>query len=363
MTSGTELARLFYREAVGPITADIVGPQHAAARLDGGSEVLGFDDETSRDHSWGPRLQLFLPDDTSANQVDKLNTALRERLPSNFEGFSTHFPDTDDDGSRLVAIPDRGPIDHFVEITTLSDFLSNYVGLRSVENLSDSDWLSLPSQKLLTLSAGPIFHDEIRLSYLQESLKFYPDDVWLYLMAAEWMRIDQEEPFLGRTGMVGDEIGSAIITARLIQHVMRLAFLMEQRYPPYSKWFGTAFGKLDSADVLTPLISQSLAASNWRDREDAVVGLVGALGEFHNALSLTEHIDPSPRQFHSRPIRVIGSARFASALRNVSSNPAAPHWTGRPIGSIDTFSDSTDLLCDVDGRPVIAKLFDEDLSD
>jgi hypothetical protein len=33
---------------------------HAAALLDSGSEVLGFDDAMSTDHHWGPRVLLLL---------------------------------------------------------------------------------------------------------------------------------------------------------------------------------------------------------------------------------------------------------------------------------------------------------------
>ena len=56
MVSGADLSRLFYEEAVRPLVLGIAGVRHSAARIDDGSEVLGFDDETSRDHSWGPRV-------------------------------------------------------------------------------------------------------------------------------------------------------------------------------------------------------------------------------------------------------------------------------------------------------------------
>jgi hypothetical protein len=46
---GLELSEGFYREAVAPLLpADL---PHSAALLGSGSEVLGFDDEMSRDHS------------------------------------------------------------------------------------------------------------------------------------------------------------------------------------------------------------------------------------------------------------------------------------------------------------------------
>ena len=57
---GAKLCERFYWECVRPIL-DTAFPQlpHAAGLLDSGSEVLGFDDLTSTDHHWGPRVLLF----------------------------------------------------------------------------------------------------------------------------------------------------------------------------------------------------------------------------------------------------------------------------------------------------------------
>ena len=58
---GLKLSELFYRNAVKPIlNAEFPKLMYAAARIDYGSEVLGFDTPLSIDHDWGPRLQLFL---------------------------------------------------------------------------------------------------------------------------------------------------------------------------------------------------------------------------------------------------------------------------------------------------------------
>jgi hypothetical protein len=58
----------------------------------------------------------------------------------------------------------------------------------------------------------------------------------------------QEEPFVARTGDVGDELGSQVIAGRLVRALMQLCFLMERRYAPYSKWFGTGFSRLSIAE-------------------------------------------------------------------------------------------------------------------
>ena len=45
--SGLQLSRGLYGQVVAPLLGD-------------GSEVLGFDDEVSTDHDFGPRLQVFV---------------------------------------------------------------------------------------------------------------------------------------------------------------------------------------------------------------------------------------------------------------------------------------------------------------
>ena len=48
---------------------------------------------------------------------------------------------------------------------------------------------------------------------------------------------------------MGDELGSAVLGARLVESAMRLAFLMERTYAPYVKWFGTAFARLPAPET------------------------------------------------------------------------------------------------------------------
>ncbi|MBV9893171.1 MAG: hypothetical protein JO020_03275 [Chloroflexi bacterium] len=48
---------------------------------------------------------------------------------------------------------------------------------------------------------------------------------------------------------------------------MRLAFLLERRYVPYAKWFGTAFQRLRCFADLSPHLLGALAATGWQSRE------------------------------------------------------------------------------------------------
>lgn len=150
---------------------------------------------------------------------------------------------------------------------------------------------------------------------------------------------------MGRAGLVGDEIGSALIGARLVRDVMRLCFLMERTYAPYPKWFGTAFQQLRCAPALSPCLTAALHARTWQAREAELVPAYAHLGRMHNALHLTEPMPEQSRPFYGRPFQVMALHGFADRLLAKIADPALQSIVWRPpIGNIDLVSDNTDLL-------------------
>jgi hypothetical protein len=316
---GIELSRRFYSEAVRPILdRRFPGLEHAAGLIGSGSEVLGYDDERSTDHHWGPRVLLFLRDPAAAPEIDR---ALAEELPTTFAGYSTNFGPPDDDGVRLLAAVEQGPVAHRVEVFELGQFLRQHVGRDARRGFAVDDWLATPTQRLLEVTAGEVFADSSgELTRVRELLAWYPHDVWLIVMAAHWSRIGELEHLVGRTAERGDELGSRVIAASLARDLMRLALLQGRRYPPYPKWLGTAYAQLRRPEHES--LEQALAADDWRAREHALVAAYESAARRHNELGVTEPIDPAVRQFHGRPFRVIDGDRFAAALRAAVTDPA-----------------------------------------
>ena len=358
---GLELSRRFYWEAVRPaLDRSLPGLPHAAALLGSGSETLGFDDEMSTDHSWGPRLQLFLRRQDREALAAKIDETLRRELPHRFLGYPTNFtePDPTDDGTRLMRVTESGPVNHLVEMLTISGFFRSYLNFDVDRTVGPADWLTFPQQKLRSISAGGIFHDDIGLDGVRARFAWYPPDLWRYLLAAGWARIGQEEHLMGRAGLVGDELGSAPIASRLVRDLMRLCFLMERRYAPYAKWFGTAFSQLDSAAHLTDILLAVQRAHTWQERDRWLGESYHVAAAHHNRLALTETMPERTRAFFGRPFRVIALHGFADALlRSISDPDVAQLAQRRPIGSIDQFSDSTDLLEATELRPALRALY------
>ena len=151
---------------------------------------------------------------------------------------------------------------------------------------------------------------------------------------------------MGRAAEVGDGIGSQLVAATLVRDLMRLCFLMERRYAPYTKWFGTAFARLDAARVVTPSLQGALRAGTWQGRERHLCAAYEAVAHMHNALGITEALAEHVSFFHDRPFRVIHGERFASALVDAIADPEVRGLVHRAglIGAIDQVTDNVDVL-------------------
>jgi hypothetical protein len=359
---GLKLSEESYREIVRPILdSSFPGLAYAAGLIDGGSEVLGFDDETSIDHDWGPRLMLFLSEKDHRRYAEQIKHVLADHIPCEFRGYPTNFtaPHPDNGGAQLLKPIALGPVNHRVSIQTVRSFFSDYLGFDIQQPLEPADWLTFSEQRLCTIARGAVFQDELSLNAVRSRFAYYPQDVWLYLLAAGWTRLGQEEHLMGRAGMVADEVGSALIGASLVRDVMRLCFLMEKTYAPYPKWFGSAFKQLTCARTLWPVLQGVLRSETWQARERHLAQAYEYIAARHNALKLTEPLPDKVTFFYGRPFRVIAQHGFAQALLKKIQDPGVKRIAERPvIGSIDLFSDNVDLVSDPSWRGKLRQFYE-----
>ncbi len=339
---GLDLGELFYREAVQPILARrFPNLIYSAALIGPGSDVLGFDTPQSMDHDWGPRLMLFLTEEDYENRRGEIDRLLRQELPDNVHGYPTNFS-RHEDGTTVMASTDGGPISHRVVSLTVRSFFQQTLHFDPTGDIRAVDWVSVPSNHLLMLTSGRVFHDGLgQLEPIRAKLRYYPDDVWFYLLAAQWRRIGQEEAFVGRCGQVGDDLGSRLVAARLVHDLMGLVFLMERRYAPYIKWFGSAFARLDCAADLAPIFTRVLQSNSWEERQSHLTAAYEFMAKRHNALGITPLLATEVSPFHERPFMVLHADRFGEALRAAIKSEevrALPEY----LGSFDQFVDSTD---------------------
>ncbi len=344
---GLKLSALYYERVVKPIIeSNFPELEYSAGLIGSGSEVLGYDTRQSSDHNWGPRLFIFLSENDFEDSKDKVDLSLREKLPYTFLGYSTSFGKPDQIGVRLQEQRTTGNIEHYIEVHTIRSYFKGYLNIDPYNQLSFPTWLTISEQKLLSIVKGRIFHDDLGLRGVIKRFQYFPKDVWLYLLASQWSRISQIEAFVGRTADVGDELGSKLMAAKIIRELMRLSFLMERKYAPYEKWFGTAFSELRIAKRLTRVFSQILAANSPKEREILLSNAYEIVAIEHNSLNITKPLPTEVSKFHNRPYLVIHGEIFSAEIRKKIKSRAVRD--APLLGSVNQFLDSTEAMENTD---------------
>lgn len=333
--TGIELARVFHREVVGPLLArHCPGMPYAAGRLGSGSEVLGLDDAMSHDHDWGLRLTLLVPEERRAEVGDLLTRG----LPESFLGLPTSFPFSGEDEIR-----------HRVEVDSPAGFARARLGVDPRDGMTSLDWLSLTGQAVLEVAAGPVFVDTAgEITAIREPLAWYPDDVWHHVVAADWVSQAEEMPLMSRAGDRGDDLGSRVIAARLVDVAMHLGFLLERRWVPYPKWRGLLFDRLPHASAVDEALHDVLTADTWQERQQRLAAALDALLELQRGVGLPAPSGPATVPFWDRPY-LHPDPRVVPALLDPVADPALR--AVRPgLGSAEQRTDTVALLVDPAAR-------------
>jgi hypothetical protein len=354
---GLELSRLYYEEAVKPIVErHFPMLRWGAARIEAGSDVYGFDTPRSMDHGWGPALTLFVAQEDWRDPLwRQIRGVLADELPHEIHGFPTFMEYSADESKVLwrygqMVMTTERPIKHSIGVGPEHGVIEAWLGVDPVRGtpLTLEEWLVIPSHHLREFTSGAVYRDDTGLlARVREAIRWYPHDVWLYLLAAQWLRIEQEAPFMGRSGEVGDELGSRVIASRLVREVMRLAYLMERTHQPYAKWFGSGFAQLKCAPRLAPHLTAALRGETWQERDIALASAYEVCAELHNALGITDPLPTRPELFHTRPFHVLPEGQLWRAIRDRIQDPEVKRLARNQhliIGNTTQWADSTDAL-------------------
>lgn len=322
---GKELSKQYYFEIVEKIIEENYPTlNYTACFLGYGSDVIGYDDEISRDHMWGPRLKMFLSEGDYASLSGEIQNLLSEELPYSFLGYPTNFsiPDVNDGGVQRLEESNSGKVNHLIEIKTINQYLKDYIGLSDHNKISDFDWLTFCEHRLLALTSGEVFHDDLNINDIREKLRYYPDDIRYYMISSLWSIISEEEAFIGRTGAVDDDLGSRIITTRIVNMLMRICFAIERKYAPYSKWFGTAFKQLDIYSHLNPLLMAVLDCKIWKERELLLCKTFSKINSFYFDQKMILEIEIKIQGYYGRPYQVAFVDDISDVFNGLINNNA-----------------------------------------
>lgn len=222
---GLELCRRYYEETAAPLIEERFGGACArfAAGLAGeGSECLGFDDEISRDHDFGPGFCLWLTDDDFEEYGAELKK-LYEQLPKDYMGITRS---TQPQGAYRVGV------------MRISDFYRRFTGCPSAPP-DEASWFRIPPHLLAAATSGEVFRDGFgEFSRIRaELLPCYPRDVRLKKLAARVFVMAQAGQYnYPRCMKRGDMAAAAFALSRFAEAALEAFHLINERYSPYYKW-------------------------------------------------------------------------------------------------------------------------------
>jgi hypothetical protein len=261
---GLEIARdFFFSWGLPFLTAQFpnVADKVAAGRILG-SDVLGGDDEISRDHDWGPQFDLFLSAEAYAAFGEQLSRSMNTAAPNPWRGY------------RLAGAGDKS-----VRVESIPEWFRRYLKLERLP-LAAADWPPSSAESILYfLRHGEIWTDASgEFSRWRSALHEYPEEVLRSRLAEECFRIWQhgEYNFVQRMARRRDPIAIAVCLGEFVTGVMRIVLLMSRDFTPYWKWLAFEFRKRMEAQPYLPMLDE-LVSIRLIERQVEIVQSVCAL--------------------------------------------------------------------------------------
>ena len=257
MMKGLELSEEYYkaygREMLREKFPHLV--EHMAVGLVGyGSECLGFDDELSMDHDYGPSFCVWLPREIYRQYGAQVQAAY-EQLPGEFMGYS----------GRVSEVQGQGR----VGVLCLEDFYLGLLGRDTVPG-TDAEWLSLSEENLSVATNGKVFEDPLgKFSAVRNGLlQYYPKAVWIRRLVQALAKAAQAGQYnYARAMKRGERIAAELSLAEFIQESMQAVYLLNRKYAPFYKWMHRGMAELsvcsEVGDMLNLLYQIPDPAQAW----------------------------------------------------------------------------------------------------
>jgi hypothetical protein len=267
-STGLELARSYYL-AFGKDMLEDLFPSYKnriACGLAGeGSECLGFDDEFSRDHDFGPGFCLWLTDEDDTEIGDKLRRAYDE-LPGEFAGYTARKSESFGE-QRLSAM-------------RISSFYRKFTGLPGAPETLDQ-WRRIPEHFLSAAVSGAVFSDPLgRFTEIRNILlAFYPEDIRLKKIAVRAARMSQAGQYnYPRCEKRGEKTAAMLALAEFVKAACSMTYLLNKKYMPYYKWAHRGMRDPDSAGgvykCISDLYAEGTQVSERQNIIEAICGIV-----------------------------------------------------------------------------------------
>lgn len=223
---GLELSQKYYETYGRPMMDEKfpeIADQLAAGLVGYGSECLGFDDEISRDHDFGPSFCIWLPRAVYLRYGEAVQAAY-DALPKTFSGFPERVEQEQGKG-RVGAL-------------CLEDFYREILGRESLPK-NDAEWLMIPEEALAAAVSGSVFEDRLGQfeAFREGLLAYYPESVWRRKLADALAKAAQAGQYnFARAMRRGERVAAELALSEFVRESMRLVYLLNRTYAPFYKW-------------------------------------------------------------------------------------------------------------------------------
>lgn len=246
-TFGKEMLENNFPEYIDKITVGLVGE---------GSDCFGFDDETSRDHDFGPRFCMWVSSETYQEIGEQLQKAYEE-LPDTFGGYTRNMTATAKYRQGVMVL------EEFIEHLLFTGHMPK----------TDSEWLLLPESGLAALTNGEIWLEgDGRLTKFRTAFRNYPDTV-RYKKIVQSMHLVRQMGLYNYFRMKerGENIAAEISLAGYMENVMKVVYYLNNVYPPLYKWLHKG---MDNFPKLAEIMDILNALNDHRGNPDTVKGIM-----------------------------------------------------------------------------------------
>lgn len=226
----------------------------AAGLVGYGSECLGFDDEISTDHDYGPSFCIWMPGELYTQHGKEMQAAY-DALPKEFMGF----------GARVEEAQGKGR----VGVLCLEDFYMEILGRDSVPQ-SAEEWFAVSEPALAAATNGAVFEDPWgKFTEIREGLlAYYPREVWLKKLAESLARAAQAGQYnYARAMKRGERVAAELALTEFVKETMQIVYLLNRKYAPFYKWMHRGMKELafcsEIGDMLSLLYQIPDPAAAW----------------------------------------------------------------------------------------------------
>jgi hypothetical protein len=279
-----DISRVFFEEIVKPILQKHF-PAETAQTTFGvfgyGSEALRLDDEYSRDHHWGLRIDALMPEEVFETRRQVIMETLSANLPDSYRGHSlrqAHLA-----GAGLA--PDN-----------LAAYLKRTIGLDHAPT-TYAEWLRIPEEDIIHIINGEVWYDPLgKFTAIRATFNaYYPEPVRLRRIA-HWCRFfsGMGTYALKRAILRHNDFYATTRFSNAIRLGIQLAFLLDKQYFPYDKWLMTYLARLPRlGGPLLPLVNEAVKLSTpWERKLDLLHQIADILDQ---AMVADGVIQPHPK--------------------------------------------------------------------